>query len=158
MDPTSYCSILVLQGPTRNPRGSLVLWLLLIFLASVRLPGGCFVAPQRLVHPIPALSFAALWMERGCAQASIPFPSASLILHSAPFHLSSWGCAQDPCTPSTQKTVQCLGLPGCHVPPPRRTGGRWCMQGAGCGPPGGCDRTGSSRHELRRDQSLGASC
>lgn len=59
MDPTSYCSILFLQGPTRNPGGSSVLWLLLIFLAPVRLPLGCFMAPLRLLHPILALSFSA---------------------------------------------------------------------------------------------------
>lgn len=73
MDPTSYCSILVLQGPTRNPRSSSVLRLLLIFLAPARLPPGCFMAPLRLLHPILALSFAASRLEHGCARGGVRF-------------------------------------------------------------------------------------
>lgn len=83
--------------------GSSVLWLLLIFSAPARLLLGCFMAPLRLLHPILALSYAASWLEHGCARGGIRFSLASLILCLAPFPLSSWDCAHSPCTPASKK-------------------------------------------------------
>lgn len=67
MYPTSYCSILVLQGPTCNPRGFFCASATFdfFFLAPVRLPGSLFVAPARLLHFVPAFSFEALCLEHG---------------------------------------------------------------------------------------------
>lgn len=55
MGPTSCCSILVLQGPTRNPRGFLSAWAAFDFFCEA--PGELLCSSSEAGPPHPSFEY-----------------------------------------------------------------------------------------------------
>lgn len=103
MDPTSYCSITVLQGPTRNPGGFLGASAAFHFFSSCEAPGGMFHSPPEAAPPHRGFEFLSFTAGAWLCPEKRPFSLASPIPCLALFALSSWDRAHSPCTPAPKK-------------------------------------------------------